>query len=145
MWIGDLAIRAGVTVRTIRYYEELGILEPAERTDGRFCLYSEDQPRRLLIVQNQKGLGVGLERMRGLFLLKTRSATGGELAASRIEHFECQQHYINARIEQYRDVKERNDKAIEIFNGCLCCNKNHLSGTVTTAAFNASNMKCPTL
>ena len=92
MWIGDLAIRAGVTVRTIRYYEELGILEPEERTDGRFRLYSEDQLSRLLIVHNQKGLGFDLERMRGLFLLKTRSVTVGELAVSCIEYFECQQH-----------------------------------------------------
>ena len=58
MQIGDSAIRAGVTARTIRYYEELGILEPEERTDGGFRLYSEAQLRRLLIVQSLKGLGV---------------------------------------------------------------------------------------
>ena len=123
MQIGDLAIRAGVTARTIRYYEELGILEPEERTDGGFRLYSEAQLRRLLIIKSLKGLGFDLERIRDLFLLKTRSATGGELAASLIEHLKWQQHEINARIEQYQEMKERNDKAIEILNGCLCCDK----------------------
>ncbi len=86
MYTGDLAIRTGVTARTIRCYEELGIVRPEEHTDGGFRLYSEAQLRRLLIVQSLKGLGFDLERIRDLFLLKTRSATGGELAAPLIEH-----------------------------------------------------------
>ena len=34
MQIGDLAERAGVSTRTIRYYEELGLVDPMERTHG---------------------------------------------------------------------------------------------------------------
>ena len=40
MQIGDLAAEAGVTTRTIRYYEELGIIEPVELTEGCFRLYA---------------------------------------------------------------------------------------------------------
>ena len=39
MQIGDLAAKPGVTPRTIRYYEELGIVGPEERTGGGFRLY----------------------------------------------------------------------------------------------------------
>ncbi|MEA2244450.1 MAG: MerR family transcriptional regulator, repressor of the yfmOP operon, partial [Solirubrobacteraceae bacterium] len=46
--IGDLARRAGTTPRTIRYYEELGLLPSvAERDAGRHRTYSEDDVERL--------------------------------------------------------------------------------------------------
>ncbi len=98
MQIGDLANRAGVTARTIRYYEELGLIEPEERTEGGFRLYSDAQLRRLKIIQSLKELGFDLERIRDLFLLKTQRATGGELATSLIGHLQCQQEEIGARI-----------------------------------------------
>jgi DNA-binding transcriptional MerR regulator len=123
MQIGDLANRAGVTARTIRYYEELGLIEPEERTGGGFRLYSDAQLRRLKIIQSLKELGFDLERIRDLFLLKTQRATGGELATSLIEHLQCQQEEIGARILHYQKMMQRNAKAIEILNGCLCCNK----------------------
>ena len=40
--IGELAARAGVTTRTIRYYEELGLLPPARRTSGGARRYTDD-------------------------------------------------------------------------------------------------------
>jgi DNA-binding transcriptional MerR regulator len=123
MQIGDLAKEAGVTTRTLRYYEELGIIEPEERTEGGFRLYSGAQLRRLKIIQSLKGLGFDLERIRDLFRLRAHSNTGGELANSLIEHLKWQQEEIDARIENYRKMKERNDKAIEILNGCLGCCK----------------------
>ncbi len=64
MQIGDLAVRAGVSTRTIRYYEELGMIEPQERTDRGFRRYSDDQERRLEIIQGLKALGFELERIR---------------------------------------------------------------------------------
>ena len=67
--IGDLADRAGVTTRAIRYYEELGIVEPEERTTGGFRLYSQAQLRSLQIVQSLKTLGFGLEHIRRIFNL----------------------------------------------------------------------------
>ena len=81
MQIGDLAAKAGVTPRTIRYYEELGIVEPEERTAGGFRLYSEAQLRRLQIVQSLKELGFELEHIRVFFNLKHGNGVGGQLGA----------------------------------------------------------------
>ena len=39
MRIGELAAKTDTTLRTLHYYEELGIIEPAERTKGGFRLY----------------------------------------------------------------------------------------------------------
>ena len=57
MLIGNLAERAGVSTRTIRYYEELGMIQPEERTAGGFRRYSDEQLRRLTIIDNLKSLG----------------------------------------------------------------------------------------
>ena len=119
--IGDLAAKAGVTPRTIRYYEELGIVEPEERTGGGFRLYSESQLRRLQIVQSLKDLGFGLDRIREFFNLKNGAESGGGVARALVEHLVEQERHIDDRISQYTLMKERNKKAIEILNGCLCC------------------------
>ena len=81
MQIGDLAAKAGVTPRTIRYYEELGIVEPEERTAGGFRLYSEAQLRRLQIVQSLKDLGFELEHIRVFFNLEALQRVGWRLGA----------------------------------------------------------------
>ena len=123
MQIGDLATRAKVTTRTIRYYEELGLIVPEERTEGGFRLYSEDQLRRLHIVKNLKGLGFDLERISAIFRLKDHADTGGDLAQALIACLVEQQVELDQKIECYRQMKERNAQAIEILKGCLCCSK----------------------
>lgn len=121
MQIGDLAAKAGVTPRTIRYYEELGIVEPEERSTGGFRLYSEAQLRRLQIVQSLKELGFGLEHIRAFFNLKDRSESGGGLARVLVEHLSEQERRIDERIRQYSRMKEQNRRAIEMLRGCFCC------------------------
>jgi len=121
MQIGDLADRAGVTPRAIRYYEELGIVEPEERTAGGFRLYSQAQLRSLQIVQSLKNLGFGLEHIRGFFNLKNCNELGGSLARALVDHLGEQERQIDERIREYTLMKERNQKAIEVLNGCLCC------------------------
>jgi MerR family transcriptional regulator, repressor of the yfmOP operon len=64
--IGDLARRAGTTPRTIRYYEELGLLPAAaERDAGRHRTYSEDDVERLEQLLRMKDLlGLTLDELR---------------------------------------------------------------------------------
>lgn len=64
--IGDLAKRAGVTVRTVRYYEELGLLSPTETSAGGFRLYSADDLRKLVFVKRFKELDFPLEEIQQL-------------------------------------------------------------------------------
>lgn len=45
--IGEVAERTGVTQRTLRFYEEKGLLQPPSRLDGGFRLYSEDDIKRV--------------------------------------------------------------------------------------------------
>ncbi|MDX2376595.1 MerR family transcriptional regulator [Microbacterium sp. LRZ72] len=66
MHIGELAERTGLSLRTIRHYEEVGLLAPAMRTEGGFRLYAEADEERLLLIRRMKPLGYTLEEMREL-------------------------------------------------------------------------------
>lgn len=72
--IGEVAERVGLSLRTVRYYEEVGLAAPTARSDGGFRLYSEDDVQRLLVVKRMKPLGLTLEEMRELLDLLERSA-----------------------------------------------------------------------
>lgn len=64
MRIGEVARRTGLTVRTLRHYDDLGLLTPQERTSGDYRLYGTDDLERLLSIQNLKSLGLSLEEIR---------------------------------------------------------------------------------
>lgn len=58
--IGEVADRTGLTRRTLRHYDELGLLIPAGRSGGDYRLYDEVDLLRLLQIQNLKALGLSL-------------------------------------------------------------------------------------
>jgi DNA-binding transcriptional MerR regulator len=66
MQIGEVAERTGLSLRTIRYYEEVDLVVPSARSQGRFRLYAEPDVARLEVVKRMKPLGFQLEEMREL-------------------------------------------------------------------------------
>ena len=58
--VGELATATGLTVRTLHYYEEIGLLDPPERTPAGHRLYSADDVERLYRVSVLRGLGLPL-------------------------------------------------------------------------------------
>jgi DNA-binding transcriptional MerR regulator len=63
MRIGELAHKAGVTPRTIRYYENLGLLSPSEREGKGFRYYTEVELARLRKIDVLQALGLTLEEI----------------------------------------------------------------------------------
>lgn len=63
MHIGELAERAGMSLRTIRHYDEVGLLVPSGRSAGGFRMYTEEDLERLLVIRRMKPLGFTLEEM----------------------------------------------------------------------------------
>ncbi len=64
--IGEVAARTGLSLRTIRYYEEVGLVPPSARSTGGFRLYAEVDVARLELVKQMKPLGFSLDDMRDL-------------------------------------------------------------------------------
>ena len=66
--IGDLAKSVGLTTRTLRYWEELGIIESEERADGANRGYSPYFVRRIKFIIKLKELGLTLKEMQDLYV-----------------------------------------------------------------------------
>ena len=64
--IGEVADRVGLSLRTVRYYEEQGLLTPHTRSAGGFRLYRDDQVDRLALIKQMKPLGFTIQEMREL-------------------------------------------------------------------------------
>ncbi|BDH55288.1 MerR family transcriptional regulator [Tsukamurella sp. PLM1] len=64
--IGQVAEATGLSLKTIRHYDEVGLVEPSERSPGGFRLYTSADVERLLVIRRMKPLGFSLEQMRDL-------------------------------------------------------------------------------
>ena len=64
--IGELAESLGVTTRTIRYYEEIGLMSPPDRLEGGMRVYAKEDVRRLKFILKLKDLGITLKEMQEL-------------------------------------------------------------------------------
>jgi len=132
--IGELARRAGTTPRTIRYYEELGLLgEPAERRAGCHRLYTEADVTVLAgLIRLRELLGLSLEELRSMqgaeearALLRAEFEAGvddpareRELLGEALEHLDLQLSLVRRRQDQLdtlrADLERRRRRVIEL-------------------------------
>lgn len=67
--IGDLSKATGVKVPTIRYYEQMGLLSHAERSEGNQRRYSNGERERLAFIRHARDLGLTIDAIRALIEL----------------------------------------------------------------------------
>ncbi|CAN5525556.1 MerR family transcriptional regulator [soil metagenome] len=63
MHIGALSERTGLSLRTLRHYDEIGLVSASGRTEGGFRLYTDSDYDRLILIRRMKPLGFTLEEM----------------------------------------------------------------------------------
>jgi len=83
--IGEVAAKVGLTERTIRYYEERGLLESVKRLDSGQRVYTDDDVRRLKFILKLKVLGLSLAEMQELETLYGRHRTNAKVLPRLIE------------------------------------------------------------
>ena len=69
MSIGEAASQSGVPAKTIRYYEEIGLIAPAERLENRYRTYDDKDVQTLRFIQRARGLGFSLKEVADLLAL----------------------------------------------------------------------------
>ncbi|MET9185009.1 MerR family transcriptional regulator [Streptomyces tendae] len=77
MQIGEVSERTGLSLRTIRHYEEVGVVAPSERSAGGFRLYTESEVRRLSLARRMRPLGFCLEDVRAVLDVLEQLPDGG--------------------------------------------------------------------
>jgi len=80
--IGKVEKLSGVPIRTIRYYESLGLIRSAGRTDGGFRYFSEDIFTRLSFIKRAQRLGLSLQEIADVLQIYD----GGKAPCDKIQH-----------------------------------------------------------
>lgn len=116
--IGEVSERTGLSLRTIRHYEEMGLVAPTARSKGGFRLYGEDDVNRLLLVKKMKPLEFTLEEMVDLLGLldaldRNPDSTDREGLVDRLDRYrEATEHRVDALREQWQTA----DRFVEDLN-----------------------------
>jgi DNA-binding transcriptional MerR regulator len=103
---GDLARATGNTVRTIRFYEEEGLLEPAVVSDGGHRRYTEDGLERLRLITDLRELGLSLGEIRSILDLRTGCRNAAEFAIRFQQVLAGHLEQAQRRLERLRRVKK---------------------------------------
>lgn len=110
--IGAVAERTGLSLRTLRHYDEVGLLPPSGRTEGGFRLYTEQDVERLLVIRRMKPLGFTLEEMREVLDVVDRLATEPSDATPRA----TLERYVAQAQERRADLARRLGMADEFID-----------------------------
>jgi MerR family mercuric resistance operon transcriptional regulator len=98
--IGALSKRTGCNIETIRYYERIGLMPPATRSDGGHRLYGEAQARRLGFIRRTRQLGFTLDQVRTLLKL----VDGGRYTCAQVKRITV--HHLDDVRRKIADLRK---------------------------------------
>ena len=101
--IGTVAELTGLSIQTLRHWEEVGLVPPSERSEGGFRLYSDVDVQRLLVIRRMKPLEFTLEEMGRLLASMDLLADPGSAESERMAASE----YIRECHRRATDALER--------------------------------------
>ncbi|MFC0862846.1 MerR family transcriptional regulator [Sphaerimonospora cavernae] len=102
--IGQIARRTGVPVRTIRFWSDIGVIPPSDRTAGGYRLYDSESVARLDLVRTLRELGIDLPTVQRVL---ARQATVAEVARAHVAALDAEISILRARRAVLRSVAER--------------------------------------
>ncbi|MGW5663604.1 MerR family transcriptional regulator [Streptomyces sp. NPDC003758] len=109
--IGDLARATGLTVRTIRYWSDEGVLPPVARSAGGYRLYDAASVARLELIRSLRELGLGLADVRGVL---AGERTVAEVAAAHVAALDAQIRALKVTRAVLSTVARRGSSAEEM-------------------------------
>ena len=108
--IGELATSLGLTTRTLRYWEEVGIIESAERADGAARGYTPYFMRRIKFIMKLKHLGLTIREMQALYSAYGDAKQTDRMLPALIEVLEDHIEKIDSRIQNLNALRTEIDE-----------------------------------
>ncbi len=110
-------------MRTVRFYEEEGILRPVRRTDGGHRLFDRPELERLMLVTDMRAAGLSLDEIKHILEVKQQSTSGSAAAKQATE-------ILARRIDELRDklavlarLQDDLGQTTNIMTSCLDCHE----------------------
>ena len=108
--IGEVQRRAGVSARTVRYYEELGLLPDVRRRAGGRRVYGPDELERLRFIQRLKQLGLSLAEIKDLNAVYAIGGSTRDMLLRLGELLDKRRGEVDARIEELSALRDEIDR-----------------------------------
>ncbi|CAG7615692.1 MerR family transcriptional regulator [Paenibacillus allorhizosphaerae] len=102
--VGDLAKLTGLTVRTLRFYDQIGLFSPSDQTESGHRLYNESDISRLQQILSLKELGLSLEEVKSVLAGEQYSPL--EIVTLQMERIKEQMKLQHKLLEQLEHVSE---------------------------------------
>lgn len=118
MQVGELAKKAGKTVRAIHLYEELGLLSPADRSKGRYRLFSRDALVRVRWISKLQSLGLSLSQIQHV-VGQLEGASTAKVAAARLQEVYAQKLVeARAKLAELRELERELTASLKFLSIC---------------------------
>ena len=121
MQIGGFARTAGVSVRAIRYYEELGLISPEGHSIGGFRLYGDENLKRIEVINHLKDLGLTLHEIRDILTAKKTAGGGREAVSFLLTTLRERLRLVESKLEALNRVKTELTQVLRILRSCENC------------------------
>ena len=119
--IGELAKQAGVSIRTVRYYEELGLLSPSNRTSGGMRLYNETDVTRLRFIHQLRTLRLSLDEIKLALDLEQPPRNRQERVDHTLRVLLMEQTRAEETMTALKQLKDEVGSAIANVTNCTTC------------------------
>lgn len=118
---GDLARRTGTTLRTVRFYEEAGLLEPSAVGKGGRRLYTEGDLERLALIADLRELDLSLDEIRELLEVRAGCGSAPELAERFGGILQEQLERTRKRLQALQRLRDEFSAALRTLGTCKTC------------------------
>jgi len=122
--VGEVAARSRTTIRTVRYYLELGFIEASERSPGGFYLFDEGVVDKVRFIQNLKEIGLPLKEIKELYKIRKEKKRGNDAYPLVLERLLKHRTMVEKKISEYSRLKKERSEAIALVSECEGCTKN---------------------
>ncbi len=116
-----MARRTSSTVRTVRFYEEAGLIQPVQRTDGGHRLFPERELHRLRLVSDLRAAGLSLDDIRDLLDAKLDARNRAEAAQGVLTRLDEQLGSMRTRVALLQRLLGELCAAQELLQKCCSC------------------------
>lgn len=140
---GEMARRSTNTLRTVRFYEEEGILRPVRRTDGGHRLFDRRELERLMLVTDMRAAGLSLDEIKQILEIKQRAASGGDAARQATEILTRRIGELREKLSVLQRLQEDLSETTALIADCMQCNHTHVPGRCDTCDVMASRASLP--
>lgn len=141
---GDMARLSSSTLRTVRFYEEEGLLKPTQRTEGGHRLFAHTELEKLKLVGELRRAGFSLEEIRDMLEVKARAANGANASADAVARLDEHIRMLGERLALMQRLVAQLERTRSLLARCAECHDDpHFPNNCTHCQVMESSTEIP--